>query len=161
MVDLELDGLNAEQVRVLERPRELLARAAAEAAGEDVGDRLALGLFRARIEKEPERPRGTRLVVVVAAHEHGLHAGQIEIADAALLDDPRERPEALAVGRAPAGAAADAAARADRLAVAGLQVAPGDPPAHFAGIICAPVPASISIAGECEGTVSPGTLSGA
>src|SRR5581483_7354445 len=75
-------------------------------------------------------PRRARLVVVVA-DRHG-HGEAVE-RDAVVfpgLDHPREHAQALAVGRAAAGDAVDPPAGADRLAVAGLEVGAGDPPAH-------------------------------
>src|SRR4029079_17054559 len=98
--------------------------------------------------EQGECPRRARLVVVVAAHEHGLHPHEVDVVHAALLHHPGQRAEALAVGGAPAHLHADPAAGADRLAVAGLEIAAGDVPAH----------PGISI---CDGSVSPGTCAGA
>ena len=133
------DGAHAQQVAVLERPRELLQRRSPEAAEEDLGERLALALVAALVEVEVEAPGGARLVVVVAAGEDDVEPGQVQLPGAAPLDRPRQRAEADAVGGATALAAADRSAGADRLAVARLQVGPGELPgqvvAHRASVM--------------------------
>src|SRR6185369_15822123 len=115
-------------VRRLPDPRALLLRRAAELAGQDRGERLALRLVAAVVDVEAVRPRRARLVVVVAAHEHGGEAGEVDVAGMAVAHDPRQCAGADPERRAPAGHAADAPARADRLAVARLEVAAGDRP---------------------------------
>jgi len=101
---------------------------AAELADQDARERLALPLVAAFVDVDREAPRRSRLVVVVADGERSIEAGEVDLARVAALDRPREDGEADAVGRATAGTASDPPARADRLAVAGLEVVARDLP---------------------------------
>src|SRR5581483_16201 len=128
--DLDRDVAHGEAGRLLPRPREVLERVAAEPARVDRLERGALLAVRALVEVEDEAPRRARLVVVVARRQRHRKAVERDAADRAVGDHPREHPEALAVRRAPAGHAVDPAAWADRIAVARLEVAAADAPAH-------------------------------
>jgi hypothetical protein len=103
-----------------------------QAAGEDRLERRALGVVPALVDVEHEAPRRAVLVVAVARGEHDAEAGQLDAVSGAVVDQPRKRAEADAVGGAAAHHAVDPAARADRLAVAGLEVRARDVPAHGA-----------------------------
>src|SRR5919198_2455813 len=138
VVDVYVERLHAERVCILEDPGELLSGRAPEAARQHVGHRLPLPFIATRVDEQGVRPGRAGVVVVVAERQHGAHAGHVQAADPPLLDDPRERAEALPVSGAPAGPASDPAAGADRLAVARLEVAAGDTPRH--GIQCADSP---------------------
>src|SRR5439155_17649838 len=120
--DLELDRPHRDLLARLPRPREMLQRVAAERARVDALERGALRLVAARVHVQHEAPRGAGLVVVVARRHRDRQAVERDAVRAALLDHPREDPEALAVGRAAARHAVDLATRADRLAVARLEV---------------------------------------
>src|SRR5262249_28302951 len=66
----------------------------------------------------------------VPVDERDRQASDVGFADGAALDGPREHPVALAVRRAPAANVPDHAARADRLAVARLEVRAADAIVH-------------------------------
>jgi hypothetical protein len=108
-------------------------------AEEDVGQRGPLLVAGAGVDVEHDLPRGTRLhPVQVADRQHRPQAGQVDSTGVTVADGPGQGAEALPeTGRA-AGAAADAAARADRLAVASLKIRALHPPVgHRAGPCCA------------------------
>src|SRR4051812_46947522 len=128
VLDLDRDRTDAERPARLPRPWEVHERGTVPRAGEDGLERWALALVRTLVEVEEEVPRRARLVVVVAARQHGREPGEVDVARVAALDRPRQRALADAVGRAPPAAAADAPAGADRVAVAGLEVGARDPP---------------------------------
>src|SRR4051812_33592726 len=130
VVDLDLDGPHREELARLPRPREVLLGVAAEAAGVDRLERLALLARRALVEVERPRPRRAGLVVAVATGQRDRRACEVAPVGLALLDQPRQRTGADAVRRPPARLAVDTAARADRVAVAGFEVGAADPPAH-------------------------------
>src|SRR3954452_11445925 len=128
VLDLDGDGAHAERPARLPRPGEVNERLAAPRAGEDRLQRRPLALVRALVEVEEEVPGRAGLVVVVMAREHGREAGEVDLAAVPALDRPRQRALADAVGRPPAGLPVDAPARADDVAVAGLEVGAGDVP---------------------------------
>src|SRR3954462_14770334 len=128
--DLDRRRTNGEARRVLPRPRKVLERVAAELPRVDPLDRVSACGVGVLIDVEDEAPRGARLVVVVSRRHSHSHAVERYLVCMAVLDHPRQPPEALAPRRAPAGLAVDAAARADRDTVARLEVAPFDVPAH-------------------------------
>src|SRR5205807_4757059 len=111
-------------------------------------ERLALIRGGALVQVEDPAPRGARLVVAVAGGERHRQPGEVSVACGALLDQPRQDSQALAVGRAPARHAVDLAARADRVAVARLEVRAADSPAH-------PVPCCAGMQGSCALTTLP------
>src|SRR4029077_13925301 len=69
---------------------------------------------------------------VVAVDERDRQPGDEHVADSSLLDPPRQEPFADAVGGTAAGCHADHPARADRLAVARLEVGAADAEAQVA-----------------------------
>src|SRR5581483_4853488 len=103
------------------------------------------------VDVEHDRPGRARLVVVVANREHRCEAAEVDVVEPALVDAPAERARADAVGRASSGRLADHPARADRVAVARLEVGARDPPAHSA----VQIPAPTSAAAEAVATRSP------
>ena len=122
VVHLDRDVAHAQQVARLPDPGELKLGGAAEAPQENALERLALPLICALVDVEHEAPGRALLVVVVPVCEHGSHAREPDLSGRALLDLPGERSQADAVGRAATRPSADPPARADRLAVACLQV---------------------------------------
>ena len=75
--------------------------------------------------------------VEVAEGHYGLQTRQVEAVGVAVADVPRQGAEAFPEAGGPAGAAAHAAAWADRLAVACLEVgAPDVPVGHRARRCC-------------------------
>src|SRR3954454_7064112 len=151
VVDVDLDRPHRDQLARLPHPRKVLLRVAAEPAGEDAFERGALLLGRARVEVQHPRPRRPRLAVAVAERERDRKPGDVEAVDGTVLDQPRQDAHADAVRRAPAGHAVDPAARADRVAVARLEVAAANPPAHFCISLSVP---------NWFGWVRPGTVAG-
>src|SRR5207248_10508117 len=97
-------------------------------AEEDRLERLPLLVRRALVEVEDERPRRTLLVVAVAQDEDDRQSGQVDAGGVTSFDLPGEGAEADPVRGAPTRLSVDASARADRVAVARLEVAAGDPP---------------------------------
>src|SRR3954471_3476409 len=122
VVDLDRRHLHARGAAGLERPGELLERRAPGLTRVDGLERGALAVVRFVVEVQHEVPRRGSLVVVVTADEDYPPSAQICAGGVAVDDLPRECPEADPVGRATALAAADPPARADGLAVAGLEV---------------------------------------
>src|SRR5258705_12769709 len=99
------------------RPRKMSAIAAPLAGGG------------ALVDVEHDLPGGARLSPVDVAEGHyGLQAGQVEAVGVAVADVPRQGAEAFPEAGGPAGAAGHATARADRLAVACLEVGAPDVP---------------------------------
>src|SRR5207249_3809135 len=92
VVDLDPHRADAERVAGLPGPWELLERGAAEPAGEDLGEGIALPLVAALVEVEEEAPGGPLLVVVVAAGQHHPEPRQVDLARVTLLDRPGQRP---------------------------------------------------------------------
>ena len=127
-VRLELDPARAhlDELALLPDPRQQAHMRPAEPAEEQILERLPLPLVAALVDVEEDRPRRARLVVVVRDHERDEQAVHVDLADPALLDPPAEDAVADAVGGAAAGDAADHPARADRLAVARLEVGAAD-----------------------------------
>src|SRR5207248_2371180 len=130
--DLDLDGPHGDAHRVLPRPREMRQRIAAEPAGVDRLQRFPLRVVRPLVEIDDEAPGRAGLVVVVARRQRDGEAVERDVVRVAALDHPREHAQALAVRRAAARDPVDPAAGADRVAVARLEVAAADPPAHCA-----------------------------
>jgi hypothetical protein len=75
----------------------------AEAAEEDVRQRLALPFGAVGIDVQDDRPRRAQLVVVVHDRQRHFEAGHVDVADLPVLDEPCERAVADAVGRAAPG----------------------------------------------------------
>src|SRR5207237_9196951 len=112
----------------LPRPRQGAHALGDETAGEDLRQRVTLSLVTALVDVHDEAPRRPRLVVVVAVDESCREPREVGLAGLAFVDEPRERAEADPMRGAPAGPATDHPAGADRVAVAGLEVAARDPP---------------------------------
>src|SRR5262249_14434211 len=102
---------------------------ASELPGEDSLECRELLQVRTLVEVEDPLPGRAGLVVVVPERERDLQPRQVRpfrVADffgVALFDLPREDSHADAVGRAAARHAVDTATRADRIAVARLEIA--------------------------------------
>ena len=93
-----------------------------EAPEEHRLERTALLVAAAGVDVEHDRPRRSLLVVVVPHEHRGREPGDVDVSDEPLLDPPGESSVADPVRRSPALDAPDHAARADRLAVARLEV---------------------------------------
>src|SRR3954452_1821855 len=128
VIDLDRGGPHLHEVARLEGPRELLQCGAAGFAGVDGLERRALRLVRGIFEVQHEVPRRAGLIVVVARDDDDPPAAEVGLAGAAVDDLPRQGTEADPVGRPPALPPADPPARADRLAVAGLEICTGERP---------------------------------
>src|SRR5215211_702047 len=135
VLDLDRHRPPAEQVALLPYPWELALGRPTELPRQDAGERLALPVVAALVDEEEVGPGRSGLVVRVAQGQDRPHAGQVDVARPPLLDGPREGAQALAEGRAAAGAAADPPAWADRLAVAGLEVGARDGPVRHSATI--------------------------
>src|SRR3954469_20948709 len=98
VLDLDRHRAYAEGAARLERPRELDERRAAQAAGDDPLERLALALVAALVDVEHEVPGRARLVVAVAEREHGGEAAEVDVAGVPAAGRPRKRAFAHAVG---------------------------------------------------------------
>src|SRR5438094_4676371 len=120
--ELDRACTHTDQPPLLPDPGQLGDMRPGELAEEHGGERSLLPVVAALVDVKPDRPRRPRFVVVVAHDERRGEAAQVDVPDAALVDLPREHAEADAVGGAPARDAADHPARADRLAVARLEV---------------------------------------
>jgi hypothetical protein len=82
-------------------------------------------------------PRGARLFPVEVAQGHdGPQVGQVDAVGVAVMDVPRQRAEALPEAGGSAGPAAHAAARADRFAVARLEIGATHAPVHHRAAPC-------------------------
>src|SRR5579872_1665987 len=116
---VDLDGALADtdQVAGLADPGQLVQ--AVEEEPFERGPLLSVGVL---VDVEDDGPRRSGLVVVVPADECDVEPADLDAVDGAALDRPREDAVALAVRRAAAEDAADLPARADRLAVARLEV---------------------------------------
>jgi hypothetical protein len=100
-----------------------LSNRAAGPAKEDVSERGLLTLAGAVVYVEHDLPWGTRLhAVKVANGHHHPEAGKIDAIGVTVVDVPGQGAEALPETGGPARAATNAAARADRLAIAGLEI---------------------------------------
>src|SRR4029079_18542015 len=119
----------------LPRPREVALRVAAEPAGEDGLERVALLHRTARVQIQDPRPRRPRLIVAVPAHQRDRQAGQVGPLRRALVDQPRQHPQAHAMRGPSAGGPVDPTAGTDRVAVARLEVRTANPPAHRLSVI--------------------------
>src|SRR5438105_1366500 len=84
------------------------------------------------VDVEDEAPRRAGLVVVVAVDERDRQPADLDAVDDAAPDRPRQHAVALPVRRAAAEHVPDLAARADRLAVARLEVRAADVVAQVA-----------------------------
>jgi uncharacterized protein len=126
VVELDVRRRHGDELARLPRPRELHHRRAAERAAPDVHERGALRVRAAVVEVERPAPRRARLVVAVPDHHRDGETRDRLVADRPPLDPPRQDARALAVGGAAATAPVDLPARADRLAVAGLERRPGE-----------------------------------
>src|SRR4051794_19435080 len=122
VVDLDLAGTCAQQVRRLAHPGELLGRRPTAPAEEDVLERRAFGLSAALVHVQGVVPWRARLVVRVAEDQHDAETVEADVLRGAAGDHPRQCTEALAMRRAPARPPADGPTRADRLAVARFEV---------------------------------------
>src|SRR5215469_2933406 len=103
-------------------------------AEEDVGQRGPLLVAGVPVDVEHDLPGGAGLdAVEVADRQHGPQRGEVDAVGVTLVDVPGQRAEALPEAGRAAGAAAHAAAGADRLAVTALEVrAPHPPVGHRA-----------------------------
>ena len=98
-------------------------------AKEDVGYRSLVVIIGGVVHIQRDLPGSARLhpVQVTDGHDY-LQAGQVEAVGVAFADVPGQRAKALAEAGGTARAPANAAAGADRLAVAGLEVGSPDTP---------------------------------
>src|SRR6266540_6156340 len=128
VVDGDRHHPHVEQLARLPNPWKLFLRRPAEASEEDLRERGALELVAAIVDVEHEPPRRGLLVVVVHAGEHRTKPGEIGGTGTSALDLPRQRTHTDPVGGSPATPAVDRAARADRLAIARLEVGTGNLP---------------------------------
>src|SRR3990170_2592064 len=137
----ELDRTRAhvEQVPRLPDPRKDVHVRTARTTEEDVRERLLLLRAAPIVDVEDDAPRRAGLVVVVPDGQGDAQAGHVDLAYDSVLDPPRERAVADAVRRPAALDPVDHAARADRLAVARLEVRAANAEAHVAHATAATV----------------------
>ena len=120
---LHLDVGASDGVHLTDGRSVLRGDGAAGPAEEDRRQGGQLCVVGALVDVEHDLPARRRLdPVEVAKRHHHEPIGEIESVGDAGVDMPREGAEALAVARRAAGFAPNAAARADRLAVAALEV---------------------------------------
>src|SRR5580700_1089328 len=92
-------------------------------AQEDVGQRGLLPVAGTLVDVEHDLPRGAGLdPVEVTDRQHCPQAGQVGAVGVTVVDVPGQGAEALPETGGPAWPASNAAARADRLAVASLEI---------------------------------------
>src|ERR1044072_8811394 len=121
MLDFDPRGPHRQQVARLEGPGKVVDLRPGPEPGEDGLHRVVLCLVRAVVDVEHEAPRRAFLVVAIPSGQNDAEPAEVEPARFAVHDLPRERAQALVVGRATAHDAVDAPARADRLAVTRLE----------------------------------------
>ena len=98
-------------------------------AEEDAGQRFPLPVAGVLVDVEHDLPAGAGMhPVEVTDREHGPQPGQVGAVGVALVDVPGQGAEALPERGRPPGAPAYAPARADRLAVASLEIGAPYPP---------------------------------
>ena len=131
VVDLDLRRLDAEQVARLPRPGEMVELASGDASGPDFFERPVLFGRPSLVQVEDPAPGRAFLVVAVASRQRDSEAGEVGLIRVAVDDLPVQRAEADAVRRPASRLAVDLPARADRVAVAGLEVRPRDAPVHL------------------------------
>ena len=129
--DAALDELDASfphlyELVVLPYPGERSHVFAAEATEQDIPK------LTGAIDMQHERPGRPRLVIVVGVAHHRSAASEIDTLRVALIDAPGQRAEADAMSRSLERNSINPAARADRVAVARLQIHADDPEAHAA-----------------------------
>src|SRR4051794_33699294 len=121
-VELDLRPPHVDDEARLAHPRQPQDPLASRATEEDRFEGGALLAISRSVDVEHDRPRRAGLVVVVAARERDVQSIQVDPVEGAFGDVPAQEAEALAVGRAATGHAAGHPTRADRLAVARLEV---------------------------------------
>src|SRR5215210_1824696 len=130
VLDLNRHGADGDPLARLPHPREVGLGVPAAGAREDLLEGVALGCGGARIEIEDPGPGRALLIIAVGQRQRDGLPAEIDTVPVALVDQPGEDAGADAVGRAATRDTVDSPAGTDRIAVAGLEVAAADPPAH-------------------------------